>query len=75
LPSFTANNAHRRAVRGFRSLISPVAGEGVICGVRKQRQVPGTLDGDRQAALMAGAGARLAARLDLPALCDVAAQL
>ena len=45
------------------------------CGrVRKERDVAGALEGDRELALVAGAGAGLAARLDLGALREVAAE-
>ena len=42
--------------------------------VRQQRDVAGALEGHGQRALVLGAGARLAARLDLGALREVAAE-
>lgn len=43
-------------------------------GERKERNVAGALDGNRYAALVASTGAQLAARFDLAALTNVAAQ-
>src|SRR4029077_13321682 len=50
------------------------SGPEVLGGVGQQGDVPGTLEGDRQLTLVTGAGAGLAARLDLGALGQVAAE-
>src|SRR6478672_10054407 len=50
------------------------SGSEVLGRVGQQGDVPGTLEGDRQLALVTGAGAGLAARLDLGALGQVAAE-
>src|SRR6478736_2507674 len=50
------------------------SGSEVLGCVGQQGDVPGTLEGDRQLALVTGAGAGLAARLDLGALGQVAAE-
>jgi hypothetical protein len=46
----------------------------VLRRVRKERDVPGALEGDCQLALVPGARTGLAARLDLGALGQVAAE-
>ncbi len=47
----------------------------MIGGVWQQGEVASAFDGERQAALVPGAGAGLAARVDLPALRDEAPEL
>ena len=47
----------------------------VLRRVGQKSQVPGPLQGDGEAALVLGAGARLAARLDLPAVRQIATEL
>ena len=65
-------------LRGSRRLqrAAPADGLGaeVLRRVGQQRHVAGPLEGDRQLALVRGAGAGLAARLDLGALGEVAAE-
>src|SRR3954447_2588055 len=53
---------------------SPVSGAEVLGRVREQGHVAGSLQGDRQLALVRGAGPGLAPRLDLRALRQVAAE-
>ena len=50
------------------------SGSKVLWGVRQQGDVAGPLEGHRQLALVAGAGPRLATRLDLRSLREVAAE-
>src|SRR6476469_9709988 len=57
-----------------RVTVTGRSGPEVLRCVREQRHVTGPLEGDRQLALVAGTRAGLAARLDLGALRQVAAE-
>src|SRR5215207_2865202 len=58
----------------LRSRLEDAGVADVLRGEGQQGQVAGALEGGAQGALVLGAGARLAARLDLAAVGDVAAQ-
>ena len=60
--------------RSGAAVVTPASGSEVLRRVRQERDVAGPLEGDGQLALVAGAGAGLAARLDLGPLGQVAAE-
>src|SRR5688500_12035767 len=75
-PSSDPKTPAAKPPTSIRSPASTARGLGaeVLGCVREQGHVAGALQGDRQLALVAGAGAGLAARLDLGPLREVAAE-